>query len=154
MADQESLVKVHIDLAGHPETGGEAVWAESLGGDLYELRSTPFYAYSLNFLDVVRAIPERPDLKPSVLGIERRSGHRTMWLTFADEVPVEECVALATSLNKWNAYFEQAQGHYFAIDIEPRGDYASVLHQIEEWRVAGVVCRYRTGPADSDVREA
>jgi hypothetical protein len=154
MTDEESLVKVHIDLTGHPETGGEAMWAAALGNDLYELRNTPFYAFSLNFLDVVRAISAGPELKPSVLSVERRSGHRTIWLTFADRVPAEERIRLATSLNEWHAYFEHAKGPYFAIDVEPRGDYGAALRAIEGWRVAGIVRRYRTGPSDSDVQEA
>jgi hypothetical protein len=84
--EQEELTKVHIDLPNNPHSGGEALWAKALGDDLYELRNNPFYAYGLNFLDVVHAIPRAQDQKPSVLKIVRRSGHRTIWVTFTDDV--------------------------------------------------------------------
>ena len=73
MAETEELTKIHIDLGDNPESGGEAMWAKALGDDLYELRNSPFFAYDLNFLDIVRAIPQRPDLKPSIKAVVRRS---------------------------------------------------------------------------------
>jgi hypothetical protein len=154
MDDTEELTKVHIDLGDNPDSGGEAMWAKALGRDLYELRNIPFHAYDLNFLDVVRAIAPRPDLKPSIEAVVRRSGHRTMWVTFAESVDRETRAILATELNEWRGYFEGKDGRYFAIDVEPEGSYEHVLARIEEWRQAGLVDRYRTGPSSSDVREA
>jgi len=154
MAETEELTKIHIDLGDNPESGGEAMWAKALGDDLYELRNSPFFAYDLNFLDIVRAIPQRPDLKPSIEAVVRRSGHRTIWITFADAVERDACVALATELNEWQAYYEGAGGRYFAIDVEPEGSYERVLERVEEWRQSGLLDRYRTGPSSEDVREA
>ncbi len=154
MGDAEELTKVHIDLGGNPDSGGEAMWAKALGADLYELRNVPFHAYELNFLDVVRAVEQRPDLKPSIEAVVRRSGHRTIWITFAESVAHETRVALATALNEWRGYFEGKDGRYFAIDVEPEGSYELVLERIEEWRRDGLLERYRTGPSNSDVREA
>src|SRR5687767_7067141 len=106
MADTEELTKIHIDLGDNLEGGGEAMWAKALGDNLYELRNVPFHAYDLNFLDIVRAIPQRPDLKPSIQTVVRRSGHRTIWISFAESVERDARVALATELNEWQAYYE------------------------------------------------
>jgi uncharacterized protein DUF4265 len=154
MTDRESIVKVHIDLTGSSETGGESMWAEPLGDDLYELRNTPFYAYSLNCLDVVHAVAASPHLKPSIVGVARRSGHRTLWVTFADGVSIDDCIAFATRVNEWYAYFEHAKGRYFAIDVEPRGNYDAVREQLGQWIRTGVVRRYQTRPSDFDVKDA
>lgn len=81
MSEAEELVKVHVDLSAGGETGGEAMWAKPLGGDLYELRNSPFYAYEYNFLDIVRAVPPGPDQKPSIEAVIERSGHRTIWIS-------------------------------------------------------------------------
>ena len=151
MDSTEDLTKVHIDLG---DSGGEAMWAKPLGGDLYELRNIPFHAYELNFLDVVRAIEHSPDLKPSIESIVRRSGHRTIWITFKESVGRETGVALATELNEWRGYFEGKDGRYFAIDVEPEGSYESVRARIEEWWEAGLLEQVRTGPSSADVREA
>src|SRR5687767_7666132 len=121
MDDTEELTKVHLDLGDNADSGGEAMWAKPLGGDLYELRNVPFHAYDLNFLDVVRAVEQRPDLKPSIESVVRRSGHRTIWITFAESVDPDTAKALATELNEWRAYFEGKDSRYFAIDVEPEG---------------------------------
>jgi Domain of unknown function (DUF4265) len=63
---EESLTKVYIDLPNHWATGGESMWALPLGGDLYEIRSAPFYAYGINWGDIVRAHSQDPTLKPEV----------------------------------------------------------------------------------------
>jgi hypothetical protein len=154
MMTNEDLVKVHIDLSGNPDTGGEAMWAKPLGDDLYELRNSPFYAYTLNFLDVVRAVPQDSDSKPSIQSVERPSGHRTLWITFSDSVPDDECLRLASELDQWHASFERAHNRYFAVDVEPDGQLDAVMGRLEQWRKEGILCRYRSGPADSDVRDA
>ena len=152
MTEAEELVKIHVDLSAGGETGGEAMWAKALGEDLYELRNSPFYAYEYNFLDIVRAVPSAPDLKPSIEAVVERSGHRTIWITFAEAVPRETRLGLASELNQWKAYYEGADGRYFAIDVEPDGDYQATINQVETWRRDGILDRYRVGPSASDVR--
>jgi hypothetical protein len=142
--EQEELTKVHIDLPNNPEVGGEAMWAKPLGDDLYELRNNPFFAYGLNFLDVVRAVPLAPNQKPSVLEVIRRSGHRTIWVTFEDENSSDARVERLTLLNRWQAFYEGANNTYFVIDVEPDGDFAAVLTQLSRWRDEGILT-YHTG---------
>ena len=79
---RKALTKIFVDLPHHWATGGESMWALPLGADLFELRNTPFYAYDLNFLDVVKAVPASHDEKPGILAIARRGGHRLFhrWL--------------------------------------------------------------------------
>jgi hypothetical protein len=150
----EELTKVHIDLPDNPDTGGEAMWAKPLGADLYELRNSPFHAYHVNFLDVVRAIQASPSLKPSVREVVSRSGHRTIWVTFDEAVDEDRRIELLTELNEWRAFYEGRDRKYFAVDVEPDGDYEQVLYVIERWRLEGLLERYRTGPSDGEVRDA
>jgi hypothetical protein len=136
-AEQEALTKVHIPLVGNPHTGGEALWAKDLGDDLFELRNVPFYAYGLNFYDVVLAISPAPDQKPSVLQVVKHSGHRTLWVSFTDRRSSAERGELLEELNVWKAYYEGADGTYFAIDVEPGGDYAAVTSRLSSWQALG-----------------
>jgi hypothetical protein len=48
------LAKVLVELREDAGTGGEQLWARPLGDDLYEIRNVPWYAYKLNWGDVVR----------------------------------------------------------------------------------------------------
>lgn len=76
--DEDSLTKVHIDLPNHWATGGESLWALPLGDDLYEIRNSPFYAYGINWGDVVWAHSNDPELKPQVREVVTPSGNRTL----------------------------------------------------------------------------
>ena len=141
---RDDLTKIHIDLPNNPHTGGEAMWAKALGDDRYELRNSPFYAYGLNFLDVVHAVALAPNQKPSVLSVVQRAGHRTIWVTFTDVADSGARVERLNVLNAWRASHEGADGTYFVIDIEPEGDFAAVLDQLSTWRAEGILT-YHTG---------
>ena len=141
---QDEFAKVHVDLPNNPDTGGEAMWATPLGNDLYELRNSPFFAYGLNYGDVVRAVPRAPDQKPSVLEVVRRSGHRTVWVTFIDEASAQARSQRLAELHRWQAFHENANGKYFALDVEPEGSVNDVLGQLADWRDQGVLT-YHTG---------
>jgi hypothetical protein len=136
---QEELTKVYIDLPNNPHTGGEALWARALGDDLYELQNSPFYAYGLNFLDVVYAVSRSPEQKPSVLRVVRRSGHQTIWVTFTDDADGEARSERLKSLNQWRGFYENADGTSFAIDVEPEGDCEAVLRQLGRWREQAIL---------------
>ena len=87
MAKQDDLTKVHIDLPHHWATDGGSLWAKPLGTDLFEIDNVPFYAYGINLGDVVRATPDRPELKPEVREIVKRSGHETLRIFFQENLP-------------------------------------------------------------------
>lgn len=120
------------------------MWAKALGDDLYELRNNPFYAYGLNFLDVVYAVARAADQKPSVLRVVRRSGHQTIWITFIDDSHEDARVELLKELNQWRGFHENANGTYFVVDVEPDGDYAAVIERLSHWRDQGLLS-YHTG---------
>jgi hypothetical protein len=51
----EELEKILIELPSDhwSELGGGRVWAKPLGDDQYEIRNTPWYAYDINWGDIV-----------------------------------------------------------------------------------------------------
>lgn len=135
----ENLTKLHIDLPQHWATGGESFWAEELGSDLYRLRNVPFFAYGLNFYDIVRATPNSPDLKPEIREVVEASGHKTLRILFPRSVERDEQVKLLESLKKHKAYYERATATHVAIDIEPDGSYNEVYDQLQRWEDAGLL---------------
>jgi hypothetical protein len=151
----EDLTKVVVDLPNHWATSGESMWAKRLGGDLYEIRNVPFYAYGLNFGDVVRAIEPAPDKKPAVLEVVRASGHRTLRVSFTKSLPPAERPDLFTSLNSLKASFEGANAIYFAIDVEPAGNYQAVCDRLAQWEAQGLLgyetCEPRSAGSFDDV---
>ena len=138
--DDESLTKIHVDLPNHWATGGESLWALRLGGDRYQVENVPFYAYGLNFRDVVEAKAAAPDLKPSVLRVVERSGHRTIRVIFHDGATKEEDrIARLRSLEDLHVSFEGANERYFALDLEPAASIDAVRDRLDVWEREGAI---------------
>jgi Domain of unknown function (DUF4265) len=147
-AADEGLVKVLVELHDAPFKG-ESLWAKPLGGELYELRNSPWYAFDLHFYDVVRAIPDQPDEKPRVVEVVRRGGHKTLRVLFAPEVTESERLEMLRSLHQWRAFHENCDSRLYAIDVEPDGDYGAVCDQLWAWEQAGRLS-YETGVTEEE----
>lgn len=158
MTGREDLTKVVVDLPNHWATGGESMWAKPLGEDLYELHNVPFYAYGLNYLDVVRAVEPAPDLIPMVERVVAPSGHRTLRVLFDADFPESKRIPLLETLSPMGAGMEGADSRYFAIDIGPDGDYDGVQAQLDSWQEEGVLgyetCEPRADGSFDDLPEA
>jgi hypothetical protein len=139
MNSEEGLEKVHIDLPNHWATNGEAMWARPLGGDEYEIQNLPFYAYGLNYLDVVEAIAAGPDRKPSVVRLVRPSGHRTLRVFFDESTAEPERVPLLETMSVLGTSIERATERLFAVDVRPDGDYSAVRTQLDAWVAEGLL---------------
>jgi len=133
MSDEEdSLTKVHIDLPNHWATGGESMWALPLGDDLYEIRNSPFYAYGINWGDVVRADSDDPSLKPEVREVVKYSGNKTLSVFFNEELGEEEQDSVLSSLQYLDLSWERATELLVAIDVHPEADYQAVCDKLWE----------------------
>src|SRR3712207_79346 len=131
MSDEEdSLTKVHIDLPNHWATGGESMWALPLGDDLYEIRNSPFYAYGINWGDVVRADSDDPSLKPEVREVVKYSGNKTLSVFFNEELGEEEQDSVLSSLQYLDLSWERATELLVAIDVHPEADYQAVCDKL------------------------
>ena len=133
------------------------MWAEDLGSNLYRIRNVPFFAYGLNFYDVVRATADSPDLKPEIREVVEPSGHKTLRILFPKSVEREEQGRLLDSLEKHKAYYERATATHVALDIEPEGSYNDVYDQLQQWEDAGLLsfetCEARIDGSFDDLLE-
>jgi Domain of unknown function (DUF4265) len=134
---EENLIKLHIDLPNHWAIGGESLWATSLGNDLYRIENVPFFAYGLNFLDIVRATADSPELKPEIREVVTASGHRTYRVIFNKDVERDNQATLLESLEKFGASYERADGINVSIDIKPSGDHDAVFDKLDEYEEKG-----------------
>ena len=156
--NDEHLTKVHVDLPHHWATGGESMWALPLGSDRYRIENVPFYAYDLNYHDVVEARPSAPDLKPSVLKVLERSGHRTIRVMYQDIVSENDRMTYLASLRDMHVFFERCKARYFALDLEPEADVDEVCRRLDEWESAGILsyetCEARVAGSFDDTHES
>lgn len=131
------LEKIHIDLPNHWAIGGESLWATPLGNDLYRIENVPFFAYGLNFLDVVLATADADEFKPEIRTVVTPSGHRTYRIIFKKETEREKQVELLETLKKYDASYERADVTNVAVDIKPSGDHIAVYNRLDEYEKAG-----------------
>lgn len=147
MGDDEKFTKVLVDLPNGNGIGGESMWAVELGDDLFELRNVPFHSYGLNFGDVVRAIPDRPDEKPRVLEVVRPSGHQTLRVVFLDDLTNDaQRLEHLRSLARFGATYEGRSRSLFAVDIEPDGDVNAVRDVLDVLLADGILGYETTEP--------
>jgi hypothetical protein len=153
--EDEKLTKIYVDLPNHWATVGESMWAVDLGDGLYELRNSPFHAYDLNFMDVVKAISTDPESRPEVREVVRRGGHGTLRVFFEDEVTEERRFQLLESLRPLSVSFERATEGLFALDLEPGADVRRVRAELDRWKSKGWIgyetCEARV-PGSFDAR--
>lgn len=136
---EENLEKVYVELPNHWAVGGESIWAKHLEYDLYQIDNIPFYAYGLNYLDIVKVDLSDETMKPTVLSVVKYSGHNTLRITFDDTSDNEQQVKLLEELKIFKVDIERANEQYVALSIEPDEDYDSVYDKLMELEQAGLL---------------
>ena len=129
--EEEPLTMVHISLPNHWATDGESLWALPLGDDLYEIRNIPFYAYFINWGDVVKA-PENEDQIPEVKEVVRTSGHETFRVVFDSKLNQEAQLSILSSLESFDLSWERCNDCYVALDLHVETNYDAVYDRLSE----------------------
>lgn len=149
--------KIHIDLPNHWAIGGESFWATNLGNDRYRLENVPFYAYGLNFLDIVRATPDSEETIPEIREVVRRSGRKTIRVMFKEAVDRERQAELLNTLSEFKTSYERADAHLVAIDIKPEGSMQAVFDKLEAYEKDGLLdfetCEARAKGSFDDIAQ-
>lgn len=133
--ESDDLTKVHLDLPNHWWFKGESLWAKHLGDDLYEIQNIPFCAYGLNCGDVVRATPDAPDQSPEVREVVRRSGNRTLRVTF--NVDKERQTPYLETIESMGAWIERADSDFICINVPPAASYEKVRDYLAQEEANG-----------------
>jgi hypothetical protein len=125
----EELEKILIELP--PDhwsgTGGERVWAKRVGEDQFQIRNTPWYAYDMNWGDVVACEGLSPADLPIVANLVSTSGHRTLRVWFDESVTPADRDAALERFNELDAWYENADDQLYVLDLEPDVDAAPIL---------------------------
>lgn len=126
----EKLLKLQFDVEGGDV---ETLWAEPLGGRLYRLDNSPFYAYGVSWRDVVEADPEVDDGLPVFRRVVEKSGHRTVRVLV--ERP-DELDRLRSGITELGCTFEGAWSRLISVDVPPEVELESVRRFLEATALA------------------
>lgn len=132
LENDENLTKVHVSFGAR---GGESMWAKEIEGDLYAIRNLPFFAFGLNFGDVVRA-PEIAGIR-EVRTVVRASGHRTLRIVFGDHVTQAEQRRYLDTLARLGGTHERATKLLVAVDVPPGADFDAMLVTLDRCEAEG-----------------
>ena len=105
----------------------ETSWATRVGEDLYRIENSPFYAYSVSWLDVVRAPFSKLEGRPTFEAVVQKSGHRTIRIIFDPPVVAGNVSdVVLQGLVSMGCSYEGANPGYICIDVPPKVDLESV----------------------------
>jgi hypothetical protein len=127
---EDQLEKVYVNLPNHWAIGGESLWAKPLGNNLYEIRNIPFYAYGLNYFDIVRVDSSDRTKKPVVTEIVKPSGFQTLRIVFIDESDKKLQSELFDALRVFKLVIERANAGYVGLSIESAEEYDSIYDKL------------------------
>ena len=135
---KENLVKVHFELK-EPEMGisGESLWAAPVGLNLYELRNSPWHVRTVNWLDVVEAVPKAEDQWPEFIRVNKRSGHRTIHIYILDDGQTGRDEIL-NRCNELGCTWEGMDNRVYALDFAPEIDINPAIEYLESLQETGV----------------
>jgi hypothetical protein len=122
MDNDKKRTKVHVRFA---DGGGESMWAREIEGDLFAIKNLPFFAFGLNFDDIVHA-PMDGELR-EVRVVIRPSGHRTLRVVFHAHVATDEQVVQLNALKALGGSYERATSRSVAIDVPPGAGYGAMI---------------------------
>lgn len=130
MSDSKS-VNIRVDLPNHWAIGGESMWADELGNNQYQIKNIPFYAYGLNYDDIVFAEAESDEFKPEIKGLIKASGHKTIRVAFIGDSSKEENIDVIESVRTEKIGYEGFNDHQFALNVTPEGDFDQLFAALE-----------------------
>ena len=135
-ATDDKYVKIGLrDEDGDVETP----WAVSLGGNLYRIDNTPFFAYRISAGDVVEA-SAGADGFLFFERVVRKSGHRTVRVMLPESAEVEPGPTLLADIKRLGCTYEGAYNKLICIDVPPAVSLEAVAEHLTkmglEWEYA------------------
>jgi hypothetical protein len=105
----------------------ETLWAYDLGGDVFRLDNSPFYAYGVSWKDVVHAPYDEYEGRATFKRVITKSGHRTVRVNFDPPWhPGGPADSLLLQLKAMGCSWEGDACVRFSIDIPPTLDLKTV----------------------------
>jgi len=127
-ASDDKYVKIGIrDDDGDVETP----WAVALGGNLYRIDNTPFFAYRISAGDVVEALPEADGFL-FFQRVVRKSGHRTVRVMLPESAEVAPGPTLLADIKRLGCTYEGAYKTLICVDVPPAVSLDSVAERLTE----------------------
>lgn len=131
--------KIRIDLPNHPaDIAGESFWADLVTANTFRIKNSPFFAYGVNYLDLV-LVEERTSGILEVTKVIERSGHRAVRVFFIDNKTAKENYAQLLEFKGEGVGAERWNDTLFSLNVTPERDYELFIKKLEEQQELGII---------------
>lgn len=133
----ETMIKVMLSMERWGGDVPETVWAEDLGEGRAKIDNSPFYAYSVSYLDIVET--EVTEDFVEAVEVRQPSGHSTLRIVVFDEDTQEAFEKAWPPLEALGCTYEgwSSIGLY-SVDVPPETDLAAVRSVLDQGEAEGV----------------
>src|SRR5438876_5092231 len=108
---------VKIRVTGTREQDSETLWATPVGGNLYRLENSPFFAYGVSWMDTIEAKKEESGGLKFVRPV-RKSGNRTLRAVLEDhKLSDPSGEAILSGLRELGCSYEGMQPRLLSINV-------------------------------------
>jgi hypothetical protein len=125
-----------LEKADWHDHARETLWAEALGGDRFQLRNVPFYAYGVSYGDTVLAPPT--DEGRIVQRVSERGGHSTYRIFVSNTETLKRFAEYWAPLETLGCTLERATERLFAVDVPSEVDIYRAYDALTKGQAAGV----------------
>jgi len=131
MDDGQQRAKVHVQVGGI----GESMWARPIEGELFAIANLPFFAFGLNFGDIVVA-PLVGGVR-EVRAVMRPSGHQTLRLSFGAHVDDGMQREHLKAVEALGGSYERGTASLVAIDVPPSAPHDVIVALLDRLQASG-----------------
>jgi len=129
MEPKQTKIGIETSSEESDEIEVEFPWTDHLGGNRYQLKNFPFYAYGVSYDDIVEAhVKYEDDPYPYFSKVLEKSGHKTLRIMLDESIKdSKHSVAILENLSSMNCGYEGTNGEkYFVINVQPHCDFDAV----------------------------
>lgn len=129
MEPKQTKIGIETSSNESDDVDVEFPWADHLGGNRYQLKNYPFYAYGVSFDDIVEAHTKyEDDPYPYLAKVLEKSGHRTLRILLDESIKESKrSIAILEYLASIGCGYEGMGGErYFVINVQPHCDFDAV----------------------------
>jgi len=135
MEAKHAKIGIETSYEDSEEIDVEFPWADDLGGNKYQLKNFPFYAYGISYDDIVEAdLKYSDDPYPYMIRVLEKFGHKTLRIILEESIKESEhSNKILKEISEMGCGYEGTNGEkYFVINVQPHCDFWSVCNYLTE----------------------
>lgn len=136
---EKEMVKILFNLEENPfGYSTETLWATPVSGRSFQLENSPFYAFGVSYLDVVKAKKSGPFF--NFISVIKPSGHSTYRILMNEGQFEGNFLTIWPQISDEGCSYESTgdRRNLFSVDVPPSADIRKVYRLLEKGEEEGI----------------